>query len=78
MIIPDRTTSSLDRLAATATTHCLTGCAIGEVAGMVMVIATALGWGNTASIALAVGLVVNRAPSIRRGRGRAVAHRHHG
>ena len=54
MIIPDRTTSGLDRLAATATTHCLTGCAIGEVAGMV--IATALGWGNTASIALAVGL----------------------
>jgi len=49
MIIPDRTASGLDRLAATATTHCLTGCAIGEVAGMV--IATALGWGSTASIA---------------------------
>jgi uncharacterized protein DUF4396 len=44
----------LNRLAASATTHCLTGCAIGEVTGMV--IATAFGWGNVASIALAVGL----------------------
>lgn len=38
----------------TATLHCLTGCAIGEVLGMA--IATALGWGNVASIALAVAL----------------------
>jgi hypothetical protein len=45
---------SLSRLAASATNHCLTGCLLGEVAGMV--IATALGWGNVASIALAVGL----------------------
>jgi hypothetical protein len=37
-----------------ATLHCLTGCAIGEVLGMV--IATALGWGDVASIALAVAL----------------------
>ena len=34
--------------------HCLTGCAIGEVLGMV--IATALGWGNLASIVLAIAL----------------------
>ena len=27
---------SLNRLALTATTHCLTGCAIGEVLGMVL------------------------------------------
>jgi Domain of unknown function (DUF4396) len=47
-------TQSLNRLAATATNHCLTGCVIGEVVGMV--IATALGWGDAASIALAVGL----------------------
>lgn len=46
--------SSLNRLAASATNHCLTGCVIGEVVGMV--IATALGWGNAASIALAVVL----------------------
>ena len=43
---------SLNRSAFSATTHCLTGCAIGEVLGMV--IATALGWGNAASIALAI------------------------
>jgi Domain of unknown function (DUF4396) len=46
--------ASLNRLAASATTHCLTGCVIGEVVGMV--IATALGWGDLASIALAVSL----------------------
>lgn len=45
---------SLNRLAATATNHCLTGCVLGEVVGMV--IATALGWGDVASIALAVAL----------------------
>ena len=44
--------SSLNRLALQATTHCLTGCAIGEVAGMV--IATALDWGNFAAIVLSV------------------------
>jgi hypothetical protein len=46
--------ASLNRLAFTATLHCLTGCAIGEILGLV--IATALGWGNGASIALAVVL----------------------
>jgi hypothetical protein len=45
---------SLNRTAWSATLHCLTGCAIGEVLGMV--IGTALGWGNTATIALAVVL----------------------
>jgi uncharacterized protein DUF4396 len=45
---------SLNRLAAQATTHCLTGCAIGEVLGLVL--ATQLGWGNEASIAIAVVL----------------------
>jgi hypothetical protein len=45
---------SLNRLAASATTHCLTGCAIGEILGLA--IATALDWGNVASIALAVVL----------------------
>jgi hypothetical protein len=42
------------RDAITATRHCLTGCAIGEVLGMV--IATAAGWGNAASIAISVVL----------------------
>lgn len=45
---------SLNGLALSATTHCLTGCAIGEVTGMA--IAAAAGWGNLASIAIAVGL----------------------
>ena len=46
--------SSLNRLAFSATGHCLTGCAIGEVLGLI--IADALGWGNAASIALAIVL----------------------
>jgi Domain of unknown function (DUF4396) len=46
--------SALNRLAFSATLHCLTGCAIGEVLGMV--IGTALGWGDYATIALAVAL----------------------
>jgi hypothetical protein len=45
---------SLDRLALQATGHCLTGCGIGEVLGLV--ISMALGWGTTTSIALAVVL----------------------
>src|SRR5215217_2647620 len=44
--------SSLNSLAASATTHCLTGCAIGEFMGMA--IATAAGWGNIAQIVAAV------------------------
>jgi hypothetical protein len=46
--------ASLERLAFSATVHCLTGCALGEVVGMT--IATALGWGDAASIGLAIGL----------------------
>jgi hypothetical protein len=48
------TGQSLNRLALTATVHCLTGCAIGEVLGMVL--ATWWGWGDVASIVLAVVL----------------------
>jgi uncharacterized protein DUF4396 len=46
--------SSLTRTAISATLHCLTGCAIGEVLGMVL--ATWWGWGDAASIALAIVL----------------------
>ena len=46
--------SSLWRAAVLATLHCLTGCAIGEVLGMV--IATAAGLGSAASIAVSVAL----------------------
>ena len=45
---------SLNRLAFSATVHCLTGCAIGEVLGMI--IGTALGWSDLQTIALAVAL----------------------
>ena len=40
--------------AISATLHCLTGCAIGEVLGMVL--STWWGWGNTGSILLSVAL----------------------
>ncbi|MET7753307.1 DUF4396 domain-containing protein [Streptomyces sp. NPDC005389] len=39
-------------MAAKATLHCLTGCAIGEVLGMI--IGTALGWGNMETMILAI------------------------
>ena len=45
---------SLNRTAASATLHCLTGCAIGEVLGMI--IATIWQWGTVPSIALSIGL----------------------
>jgi hypothetical protein len=42
------------RTATSATLHCLTGCAIGEVLGMI--IATAAGWSTVPSIAISVAL----------------------
>jgi hypothetical protein len=45
---------SATKTAIQATLHCLTGCAIGEVLGMVA--SAALGWGNAASIAVSVVL----------------------
>ena len=42
------------RVALSATLHCLTGCAIGEILGMV--IGTALGFSDLGTIALAVAL----------------------
>ncbi|HET6312342.1 MAG TPA: DUF4396 domain-containing protein [Chloroflexia bacterium] len=47
-------TPSPRRLAFSATVHCLTGCGIGEVLGLV--IGSALGWHDLPSIALAVVL----------------------
>jgi hypothetical protein len=43
--------TSLNRLSLSATLHCLTGCSIGEVLGMV--IGTVFGWGNLATIVAA-------------------------
>jgi hypothetical protein len=50
----DESMSSLTRMALSATLHCLTGCAIGEIAGMV--IGTALGFSNATTIVLSVAL----------------------
>ncbi len=46
--------TALTKVALSATLHCLTGCAIGEVAGMI--IGSALGFSNLATVALAVTL----------------------
>jgi hypothetical protein len=46
--------AALNSVAFSATLHCLTGCAIGEVTGMI--IGTALGFSDLGTIALAVGL----------------------
>jgi hypothetical protein len=46
--------AALSALAFSATLHCLTGCAIGEVLGMV--IGSALGWSDWPTVALAVVL----------------------
>jgi hypothetical protein len=61
----------LTGLAVSATLHCLTGCAIGEVLGMV--IATALDLSNGASIALSIllafffGYLLTSLPLLRSG-----------
>jgi hypothetical protein len=41
-------------MAANATLHCLTGCAIGEVAGLIL--GTALGWSNGLTILVSITL----------------------
>src|SRR5687768_2206174 len=51
---PSQTSASFNRLAFSATLHCFTGCAIGEVLGMVL--ATAFGWSSLASVAAAIVL----------------------
>jgi hypothetical protein len=62
-------TSTLNRTALQATIHCLTGCAIGEVLGLV--ISTALAWHDLPSVLLAIvlafvfgyGLTIRSLPS---------------
>src|ERR1041384_3798108 len=46
--------SALTAVAISATLHCLTGCALGEIAGLA--IGTALGFSDLATIVLAVAL----------------------
>ncbi|MFN2562062.1 MAG: DUF4396 domain-containing protein [Jatrophihabitans sp.] len=67
----DHTPPTLTRQAVSATLHCLTGCAIGEVLGLVL--STWWGWGNGPSIALALvlafffGYSLTMAPVLRAG-----------
>jgi hypothetical protein len=67
------TGQSLNRLAFSATVHCLTGCAIGEVLGMIL--GTALGWSNGATIAASIvlafffGYTLTSLPLLRAGLG---------
>jgi hypothetical protein len=62
---------SLNRLALSATVHCLTGCSIGEVSGMAIGMALALG--NTTTIVLSVilaflfGYLLTMLPLLRAG-----------
>jgi hypothetical protein len=73
------TVPSLGRTAFSATAHCLTGCAIGEVLGMV--IGTALRWSNTATVAISVvlafffGYALTMRPLLRSGLAFAAAAR---
>lgn len=46
--------ADLTKTAIAATLHCLTGCAMGEILGLAL--ATAMGWGDVASMALAIFL----------------------
>jgi Domain of unknown function (DUF4396) len=67
----DHAPASLNRTALSATVHCLTGCAIGEVLGMV--IGTGLGMTNWATVVLSVALAflfgysLTMLPLVRRG-----------
>jgi hypothetical protein len=45
---------ALTRVALDATLHCLTGCAIGEILGML--VGTAIGFSNLATVALSIAL----------------------
>jgi hypothetical protein len=51
---PRAAAGSLNKVAFSATLHCLTGCAIGEVLGMLL--STWWGWAAVPSIALSVAL----------------------
>lgn len=65
--------SSLNKMAASATLHCLTGCAIGEVLGLI--IGTAFGLGNLPTVILAIilafvfGFSLSTLPLVRAGLG---------
>ena len=63
--------ASLNRLALSATLHCLTGCSIGEVAGMVIGTAASLGnWSTvvvSTALAFVFGYLLTMLPLVRAG-----------
>lgn len=66
-------TQSLNSMAVSATLHCLTGCAIGEILGLI--IGTALGWHALLTMTLAIalaflfGYALSTIPLVRSGMG---------
>ena len=70
---------SIDRMAVSATLHCLTGCAIGEIVGML--IGTAAGLANGATVAISIvlafcfGYTLSTLPLLRGGMEPAAAFR---
>lgn len=71
--------SSINQTAASATLHCLMGCGIGEILGMVL--STAWAWGTAASVGLSIvlafffGYLLSLWPLLRHGLGWAKAWR---
>lgn len=69
----NHSSNNLNSMAASATLHCLTGCAVGEIAGML--IGAELGLGNASTIVLATvlaflsGYVLSTLPLVRKGLG---------
>lgn len=68
---PQISPAALNRLALSATAHCLAGCSIGEVLGMVL--GSAFRWGNGGTIAVSVilafvfGYLLTMLPLLRSG-----------
>jgi hypothetical protein len=63
--------NSLNRLAFSATLHCLTGCSIGEVAGMIIGTVSRLGTGSTIGLSVVLaflfGYLLTMLPLLRAG-----------
>lgn len=69
--------SSLNSMAASATLHCLTGCAVGEIAGLMIGSAVGLSVGATIALAVALaflfGYLLSTLPLLKAGLGFFVA-----
>jgi hypothetical protein len=65
--------NNLNSMAASATLHCLTGCAIGEIAGLTIGMAVGLGTGVTIILAIVLsfffGYLLSTLPLLRAGLG---------